>query len=1039
MMRQNNLHPQRRLRTQASVLAALAGTSVLGAGVPATAAHAAIPPITTIAPAAVPGPPAGKLSAGGPGCTSVGTAVSCDLYAMTGTTSFLGVTTPIWGFSRTGVAGSATAPGPLIVVHQGDQLSLNLHNQVPGESVSLALPGQPASSLVGTPGDDTTGVATGASKVYTFTAGRPGTFVYEAGHTADGSRQVAMGLAGALVVLPADGSAYGATAGYPATTYDDDAVLVLSEIDPRLNAAPATFDMRDFRPAYRLINGKPFPETDPISTGQGRTVLLRYANVGSQTHAMSVLGGNQVEVGIGGHQLKFTGTVAAESIEPGQTLDATVLMPTGPEAKLAVYEAAQHLDNNGQHTADPLQTAFGGMMTFLDTAAPLPSTDVVGPVSTHLSASPNPSDGLAPVTVSADVSDVTTGGSNVDQAELVIDDSTATGPGFATPMSGSFGASTVLGVTGTISTAMLAALDAGKHIVYVRGHDAAGNWGVVGSVVLNLPKTGPQTTNGTLVDIPANGASDVDISATGDDSAAGGTITAAEYFVDNNAAANGSGTVLTRNRTATVVSEDGVLPAATVLALGEGLHHVYVHSKDSLGLWGPLLDIELPVDLTGPGVDAASVGPNPSNGLLSDKSNPGYLLVSAQLTDRDAGGAVQSALVGAEAFLDPKVANPVGGTGLQLMAVDGVINGTTEAVYGLIPLSQVKALTDGTHHVYVRGKDAAGNWGSLFAVNLLVDKTAPVLGALVATPNPTAGAPALNLSAPLTELNTLQAAEFWFGTVDPGVGHASSVPVSVVGGNVVVTAPVPAALSGVQQINLRAQDLAGNWSKATFTTVTVQKPNAIFSDTFDSGNLNTWSARTGGVTSTSASRLVTPSDPGTLRGMQAIVPTTGTNRLAYVTDNSPAADTSYKARFAFNRNTLISGAATTVLTLFEGRTATNASVFAVQYRYTAGVSQVRTLLFRSGGAATVTGAWVNLAAGTQILRVDWLAGPATGANAGSLKLTVNNAVVQTLTGNTSTLSVDSVRLGVTAGATTTSGSSGTAFFDWFSSTRYTLP
>ena len=64
-----------------------------------------------------------------------------------------------------------------------------------------------------------------------------------------------------------------------------------------------------------------------------------------------------------------------------------------------------------------------------------------------------------------------------------------------------------------------------------------------------------------------------------------------------------------------------------------------MHSKDSLNLWGPPLDIPLTVDLTGPTVDAASVGPNPTNGVLTDKSNPGNLVVSAQITDRDAGGA----------------------------------------------------------------------------------------------------------------------------------------------------------------------------------------------------------------------------------------------------------------------------------------------------------------------------------------------------------------------------------------------------------------
>ena len=60
------------------------------------------------------------------------------------------------------------------------------------------------------------------------------------------------------------------------------------------------------------------------------------------------------------------------------------------------------------------------------------------------------------------------------------------------------------------STAVLDALDAGRHTVFVRALDSAGNWGVVGSAILNLPKTGPQTTNGSLADVPANGSQDVD-------------------------------------------------------------------------------------------------------------------------------------------------------------------------------------------------------------------------------------------------------------------------------------------------------------------------------------------------------------------------------------------------------------------------------------------------------------------------------------------------------------------------------------------------
>ncbi|HZX05551.1 multicopper oxidase domain-containing protein [Kribbella sp.] len=995
-------------------------TTALAAGLLAPLPAGAVP--------AVPQAPAhtsvavGKLSPRG--CTfGTGTA-ACELYAMTGTATMLGTTVPIWGFSPTGAAGSATAPGPALVVHQGDQVTVTLHNQLAGQTVSLAFPGQalPAG------GEDTTGIDTG-TRTYTFTADRPGTFVYEAGHTPGGARQVAMGLAGAFVVLPPDGTAYGTQpAGYPDTGYDDDALVVLSEVDPAFNANPTTFDLRDFTPKYRLINGKPYPASDPVATDQGHKVLLRYVNVGSQTHPMTVLGGLQNELAQGGHPAHFATTVASESIEPGQTLDAVVTMPTGPEAKLALYESARHLDNNGQHTADPAQFAFGGMLTFLDTNAPPPSTDGVGPVSTHLRLAPNPATGEVPVTVTADLSDATTGGSAVTQAEFVIDDAATVGPGFGTPMTLPAGGVSVTGATGTITTAMLAALDAGRHTVFVRALDAAGNWGVVGSVILNLPKTGPQTINGSVADVPANATVPVTVSATGDDSDAGGVITAAEYFLDT-AGSNGTGTPLTLNRSATVVSEDADLAPALLQTLAEGTHHVLVHSKDSLGLWGPTLDIPLPIDITGPAVDAAAVGPNPTNGVLADKSHPGSLLVSAEITDKDAGGALQSLLVDAEAFVDPAVPNPRGGTGLQLLPVDGKLDSTGETFYGLIPLTQVKALADGTHHVYVRGEDAAGNWGPLFAVNLIVDKTAPVLGALTATPNPTNGADNLTLTAPVTDASLIAKAEYWLGTTDPGVGKGISVPVSVVAGKVQVTVPLASVPQGAQLFNLRVQDLAGNWSKPVSTSVSVQRPNRIFSDDFESGGFGFWSASTGGVANTTAAARPSTLEPGSLRGLQVTLPGAG-----YLTDSTPTAETSYHARFVFNRNTLTSGA--TALSLLQARTGANGQVFALEYRYSAGSAQVRTVFDRSAGG-TVTGAWVTLATGNHTLQVDWTSGPATGASAGSLRLLVDGVSRSLQTGNTSTLRIETAWLGVSAG--TSAASTGTAYFDTFNSTRYTMP
>jgi hypothetical protein len=1029
-----------RFHSRPVLLAALAVTALVAAML-STAAPARPRSAPARATAGVPtravAAPVGKLTPRG--CTAGTGTAACDLYAMAGTTSLLGSSVPIWGFSTTGAAGSATAPGPVLVVNQGDQVSITVHNQLAGQDVSLALPGQAAAAFAGTAGDDTTGVATGASRTYSFTASRAGTFLYEAGHTSNGTRQVAMGLAGALVVVPADGSAYGPASGYPATTYDDDGVLVMTEVDPALNAHPDTFDMRNFAPKYRMFNGKPYPAADPISTDQGHHVLLRYVNAGSQTHAVSVLGGDQVEIAQDGHQLKFQSTITAESVDPGETLDTIVTTPTGPESKLAVYEPAQHLDNNGQTTGDPLQLAFGGLLTFLDTNAPPPSTDGVGPVSSHIALSPNPSDARTDVTVTADLSDATTGGSNVSQAEFVVDDAVTTGVGFGTPMTGGFGAVSVTGAHGTIpavaatctpSTVALNCLSAGKHTVYVRALDSAGNWGVVGSAVLNLPKTGPATTNGSVADSPANGTVDVAVSATGDDTAAGGTITGAEYFIDA-VGADGTGLPVARNRTAMVVSLDATLTAATVHGLTEGTHHVYLHSKDSLNLWGPPLDIPLVVDLTGPAVDAASVGPNPSNGVLTDKSNPGYLVVSAQISDKDAGGQPQSTIADAEAFLDPANSNPPGGTGLQLIAVDGRLDSTTEAVYGLIPISQVRALTNGTHHVYVRGQDAAGTWGDLLAINLIVDKTAPVLGALTATPNPTNGAATITFTAPVTEAVGVASAEFWLGTTDPGVGRGTVVSVSVVNGQAVVLVPTAGIASGAQRFNIRVKDTAGNWSNAVNTTVTVSRPNGIFANNFEPTD-PAWSATTGAVSTTAAAAMPTTNEPGSTRGMQVTMPGGNANQASYRTDNSPSAETGYHARFVFNRNSLTPGNnANTVLTIFEARTPTNgAAAFTVQYRINGGSPQLRTVLTRNTGA-TVVGNWVNLAAGRHTVQVDWVA-----ATAGSLALKIDGTTVSTQTANTGTVRVETVLLGVTAGFTSTT--SGTAYFDSFVSTRSTL-
>ncbi len=962
---------------------------------------------SSAAPAVLPvAAPQGALAPSG--CSFAAGTATCDLWAKTGSTTLLGQPLTIWGYSST-AAGAATAPGPVLVVHENDDVSVVLHNQLPQTS-ALTFPGQPETAFGagGSTGGTVVGVPNGGTVTYHFTATRPGTFLYEAGHTPNGARQVALGLAGALVVLPANGTgAYGTAQ----STYDDEAVLVLSELDPALNASanPATFDMRQFEARYRLINGQVFPSTDPVATGVNRRVLLRYVDAGALQHPMNLLGASQLRLALDAYPADHPISSLVADLAPGSTMDTLVQMPSGGGAKLTLFEAGGHLNNNGMVEDDPTRIANGGMMTFIDTAAPPPSTDTVGPVPSRLTASPSPADGTVPVVVNADVSDSTTGGAMVDLAEIVVDDITSQAPGFGLPMTGTFGATSVHATASlpiapdpgqdcTTQSYALSCLSAGKHRIFVRGHDSAGNWGVVSDVLLNLPKVGPLSKAGHVSPDPTNASNGVDVSATGDDSGAGGTINRAEWSLDTLAAA-GTGTGMNVNNGGTIAAVTAHIPASAFAGLADGTHHVFVRSHDSLGLWGPELDIPFTLDRSGPTVIAAAVAPNPTNKKLDDPGNPGKLVVSASIVDT-AGGRV----VAAEGFLNPGP-NPTPGTGFALVATDGAMDSATESAYGLIPLSALNGLPDGTNYrVVVRGKDDAGNWGPTLDAPLAIDTVSPVLGPLSASPNPTNGAATVSITGSTSEMG-LNAAEIWVGA-DPGKGKGtpSTISVNGAGTQVTLTVAVPPFTIGTRVVNVRIMDKAGNWSNTRSVIITI---------------------RAGAPAGTAAALLGFGTNVGNVSvSGQAGIPRIGNlnlgmlangvaNAPAYVMSTATTPAHGFQAAFALNRNTLRTATNATI-TLFDGRTAAASGngVFAVQMRTTsATAAQIRAVLTRSDGT-TVAGNWVNFTVGAHLVTLRWTAGPAAGAGAGQLRVTLDATVLINQTADTSTRGLSSVRLGV---------------------------
>jgi FtsP/CotA-like multicopper oxidase with cupredoxin domain len=944
--------------------------------------------------------------------TGVGT-VTCDLWARTGSVTMPGgASVTIWGYTDS-VSGTAGLPGPALIVNQGDVVTVNLTNELP-EATSLLLQGQNiVPDMVGAVAN--TGVAT-----YTFTASTPGTYLYEAGLLANAEHQVAMGLYGALIVRPSAAPLQAYTDA--STAFNDEALVVLSELDPALNnsAIPAAFDMRNYKPAYWLINGQAYPNTLPIETLAGNKVLLRYVNAGLQLHSMGVLGLHQSLVGMDGSPALNPRLAVADTISAGQTLDALVTIPTATVngSKFALYDANMLLHNNNS-------TSTGGMLTFLTVGTSSTGSDTTGPDTNAMALSPSATNGAVDVALSASLSDVASGGSNISAAEYFIDTTGANGTG--TAMSGAFGSPTAA-VNATLTAATLTALPAGNHTIYIHGQDSAGNWGTFNFAVLTLDKVGPASTGLVLNPNPTNGSVNVSLSATGNDQTSGNSnVAAAEFFIGA-AGANGTGTTMAVNAPAPVASLTASIPAAVVVALAEGPQTIYVHARDALGNWGAFSTITLTLDKAGPVTSTVVASVNPNNGTIPYNSNTAALHLTGSFSD------AFSKMAAAEGFIDTVGVN---GKGYPFIAGDGFFNSPNETGYVNIPLTTINLLAQGNHTLYVHGKDTSGNWGSTSTTTLVIDKTKPTISAVAATPNPTNTASSNNLSFVLTATasdaatgNTNITTAEWFEGADPGPGRGNAMQ-AVDGSYNSPTESVTATVNfvtlnwttGNHTVYVRTRDAVGYWSLTSSVVVNVVQPNLIFSDGFESANFALWSA-TGG-TAGRISVTAASAQAGSF-GMAALV-SGGTS--GYAQNNAPTNETSYHARFYFNPANLTNVNAT-ARTIFVGLNSANANVFTVQLRRNGGNYQVSAVVSRAGGTTTTN--WFNIGnTGFTAIEIGW-----QNAASASFTLYTGGTLRQTLTAlNTSAFTLDTVQLGP-QGTLGTVG--GTAYFDSFASTRNTV-
>ena len=260
---------------------------------------------------------------------------------------------PILGDQKVSAyAYNGIVPGPQFRVRNGQRVRIRFTNNLSVETTvhwhGIDVP----NAMDGVPGVTQQAIKPGGRFTYEFNArpaGDPnggGTFLYHS-HV-DEDRQMSAGLAGAFIIDPKKQVA----------EYGVDRTLVVSEwsVDAASGRTRGVMDMEGMLPNFFTINGKSYPDTEPIKTATGKSVLLRLVNAGQMSHPLHLHGTAFKVVARDGHPAKDGGLRDAITLASGERADIAFKEPPG---KWVFHcHIGHHLTNDGEGP--------GGLLTVVD-------------------------------------------------------------------------------------------------------------------------------------------------------------------------------------------------------------------------------------------------------------------------------------------------------------------------------------------------------------------------------------------------------------------------------------------------------------------------------------------------------------------------------------------------------------------------------------------------------------------------------------------------------------------------------------------------
>lgn len=205
----------------------------------------------------------------------------------------------------------------------------------------------------------------------------------------------------------------------------------------------------------------------------------------------------------------------------------------------------------------------------------------------------------------------------------------------------------------------------------------------------------------------------------------------------------------------------------------------------------------------------------------------------------------------------------------------------------------------------------------------------------------------------------------------------------------------------------------------------VSRPDMIFANGFESGDLSGWSS------SITDNGDLGVSKGAALVGSYGLQAKVNDSNPIYVEDDTPSSENRYRARFYFDPNSITMTEGDT-LGLFGGYTSNSDAAFRVDLVRSQGDYRIQAFAVKDDGTAVNT-SQVIISNAPHMVEMDWQAASATGALNGSFILWVDGAQVQVTGIDNDALRIEFVRLGVLEAPYTTSR--GKVYFDSFESHR----